>query len=283
MLLHSLERISDLPLDLSKLAQPKRIVVPILNKCFIYHKKRYEIEAEDGWALVQTENNRSLYLAQATPEDIISQGIDIARGYTHHNSIIFQNFDTAKRKWERQISAPLEFNNSLTFEAILAAAWEDGRFYWIEPNYNDIAIYDIKNAYDADLPLSNIKGVTPETRTLYLFHDIERQHVRKIVAEDAARKEHEKRLQDTPYRLKTLFERAGASLISYSVSGKRIVVDWNIAGQRHNYNSVIDADTWKILEAGYCMSNDDRRHNITSLVKTAEEYAERGLTYITRS
>lgn len=272
-----------MPLDLSKLAQPKRIVVPILNKCFNYYKKRYEIAAEDGWALVQTEGNNASYLSQATSEDIITSGIDIARGYTHQNSIIFQNFDTAKRKWEQQISAPLHFNNSLTFEAILAAAWEDGKFYWIEPNYNDITIYDIKNAYDADLSLDKIKGATPETRTLYLFHEIERQHIRKLLAEDAAKKEHEKRLQDIPYRIKTSFERAGAILISYSISGKRIVVDWTIQGQRHNYNSVIDADTWKILEAGYCMSNDDRRHNITSLVKTAEEYAEKGLTYITRN
>jgi hypothetical protein len=48
------------------------------------------------------------------------------------------------------------------------------------------------------------------------------------------------------------------------------------------YNSVLDSQTFMVLEAGYCMSNDDKRHNITSMVKTAEEYEQKDLTYITR-
>jgi hypothetical protein len=115
-----------------------------------------------------------------------------------------------------------------------------------------------------------------------LFHALERDQLKKVLIEKVAKEEHERRMKDIPYRLNKIFENAGATLLNYSLSNKRIIVDWEIMGQKHRYNSVIDAATFKIIEAGYCMSGDDKRHNVTSLVKTAEEYAERNLTYITR-
>ena len=85
-----------------------------------------------------------------------------------------------------------------------------------------------------------------------------------------------------PYKLKRSFELAGAEMLNYSITGKRIIIDWQIKGGGYKYNSVIDIDTFNVIEAGYCMSGDDKKHNITSMIKTAEIYEEDRLTYITR-
>jgi len=269
-------------LDLTKFAKPKQVIVPILDGAFQLDKKHYKINCDDGWHLIEITGNNAHAkgLAIALPTD--EQKFTYVSGYTHNNTILFQNFDAAKRKWGVNLTAPLEFNMSPTFEAIKAIYWEDGRFYWVEPNYGNISILDIKAAYDQELPITDLKGITPEIRTLYLFHALERDQLKRMLAEKVAKEEHEKRLKDIPYRLKVTFENAGATLLNYSLSGKRIIVDWKINNQRQHYNSVIDADSFKLLECGFCMSGDDRRHNITSMVKTAEEYEERGLTYITR-
>ena len=85
-----------------------------------------------------------------------------------------------------------------------------------------------------------------------------------------------------PYKLKRSFELAGAEMLNYSITGKRIIIDWQIKGGGYKYNSVIDTDTFKVIEAGYCMSGADKRFNVIGLIKTAEEYEENGLIYITR-
>jgi hypothetical protein len=89
-------------------------------------------------------------------------------------------------------------------------------------------------------------------------------------------------METIPGRLKVSFDRGGARLLGYSLSGSRIIVDWCLTDSSYKYNSVIDANTWKIIECGYCMNNDDFRHNITSMVKTAEEYESRRVVHITR-
>jgi len=37
-----------------------------------------------------------------------------------------------------------------------------------------------------------------------------------------------------------------------------------------------------VIEAGYCLSGGDKKLNVTSLAKTAEEYEERDVIFITR-
>jgi hypothetical protein len=89
-------------------------------------------------------------------------------------------------------------------------------------------------------------------------------------------------MQSIPGRLTITLKRSGAELIDWSVSGGRIVFNWRLLNGSHRYNSVLDANTWKMIECGFCMSNDDKRHNVTSMVKTAEEYEEDDAIFITR-
>lgn len=265
-------------LDLSKFTQPQKVIVPILNNSFIYNRKSYQIKSDDGWYLVEIVNNCATILEETIPYNIVKKVL----GYTYHNQIIFQNFDVARRKWNFSTSAPLYFNKSSSFEAIEAVVWEDNRIYWLGTNYNDFKALELKDALDNDEDISTKKGITPELRTLFLFHSLEKEQQKQLLKAQQEKEEQERMMATIPGRLKYSFERAGAEVLNYELSGDNIIVDWGIPGASHQYNSVINSKTWMVVEAGYCMSNDDRRHNITSLIKTAEDYEERGLTFLTR-
>jgi hypothetical protein len=264
-------------LDLSQFAKPYQTVVPILDNSFILNHKPYRVKSDSGWFLVEIKNNKASIIESSTPESN-----KFMRGYTHNNTIVFQNFDVAKRKWNLGLTAPLHFNQSQSFEAINVVVWEDKKVYYAGPNYSDLNTFELKDLLEADKPLADQKGITPELRTLYLFHALEREQQRKLAEEAKRIADHARMMREIPYRLNVTFQRAGAELLNFSMTGNRIIVDWKIPDSDTRYNSVLDSRTFMVVEAGYCMSNDDKRHNITSLVKTAEDYEDRELTYITR-
>jgi len=291
-------------LDFSKLAEEKIIEVPVLDGRFQYHSKKYKIfSEEDGWFKVKIEGNSAEISEPVFDFTELEKKNKPVKGYTYNNTIIFHNFDSTKRKWGFELSEEINFNSALTFSAIKAIVWEDKKIYFVSPDYSNFKIFDIKTSFDNDEAINNLKEITPELRTLFLFHEIEREQFRELERQrlelermelaDEERKKREKELMASiPGRLQLTFERSGARMIQYSISGNRIIVDWEMLSARGNmgrhndhmiqYNSVIDSRTFKVLESGYCMSGDDRRHNITSLVKLAEDYEERGLTHITR-
>lgn len=266
-------------IDFTKLATPFRVVVPVWGNEFLFHKKLYRLRCRNGWFEVEITNNRARPIGEALPQ---GKGYRFIQGFTHNNSIIFQNFDVAKRNYRLSMRADLRFNNSQTFEAIKAIVWEDGNVYWVEPDYSSVQIFSVKDVYDREGSLQEEKGVTPEMRSLFLFHSIERDQLKQIQLQEKLEQDHKRIMEDLPSRLRFTFSQAGAELINYSLSGQRIIVDWRMPGSEFKYNSVINSENFMILEAGYCMSNDDKRHNITSMVKTAEEYEQKDLTYITR-
>ena len=271
-------------IDLSKYAQDVQAVVPVIDNKFVYKYKKYKTKpVVDGWHKVEILGNK----VEIIDEDTIVSYKTVS-GFTYNNMFVWQNFDVAKRRG-RGISEKLEFNNAETFTPVKAVAWEDNRIYYTDVSYSEFLVYQAKDAFEAEQPLPD-KYITPEVRALYLFHTIERDNVRaeialqkELAAEAEAEKERERRKNDIPYRLQDSFGKAGAELLNYSLSRGRIIVDWKLPGSSYTYNTVIDQHTWMVVEAGYCMSGDDRRHNITSVVKTAEIYEGDGLIYKTRS
>lgn len=268
-------------IDLSNLASPKNEIVPVKDNSFQFHKKKYHIEVNNGWWLVSIQGNK------ATPVEQYyfvgdEKKFSLVSGYTYGNQIIFKNFDVSRRNWGLNLSAPLHFNSSDTFSSIKAVVWENGQFFYAFQDYSDLKIFDVKMAYGNEQSLEGLKGITPELRTLYLFHEFERNQLKEMLKQKAEAEEHEKMMQEIPYRLKITLERAGASLIGYSQSGDRLIVDWTLQGGSHQYNSVIDSKTWMVRECGFCCSSDDQRHNLTSMIKTAEIYEEQDVIFITR-
>ena len=261
-------------LNLKDLIKEQQAVVPIKDNSFQYHNKKYYITKENGWYKVSLCGNKVKILEPIFDFTDIKKNLDIAKGCIYNNLFIFNSFDSAKRKWNSDITKELLFNNQETFSPVEAVVWEDKNLYLIGSDYTNFKVLELKNAYDNDIAISKVKGITPELKTLYLFHHIERENALKVLEEKKVK-------ESIPHRLKQSLEAVGAILTNYSVSGHRITVYWEIIGGTHKYISVIDALTFKILEAGYCLSNDDRRHNVTSLVVTAKDFEKRRVIHQT--
>lgn len=267
-------------IDFNKIVQEREVVVPVYNNSFKYNRKEYKLKCEDGWKRVKIKSNNASLIEDVFIEAETNAPLNSIKGYSHNNLIIFFNKDVAYRKFGFNMSKELRFNNSQSFTAINAVVWEDKEIYFYGPDYNDFKILELKDAYDNEYGIGNLKGLTPEMKNVYLLHNVEREHLRiaqKISEEKAAREE---MLKTIPGRLQFHFEGAGAKLLDYSISGKRINVIWELNGTK--FDSILNSGTFMVEEAGYCMTHDDKRHNITSLVKTAEDYDEDGLIYITR-
>ena len=203
-------------------------------------------------------------------------------GYTYNNMCIFQNFDVGRRKTKYNISGQVHFNTAPSFSSIIVVVWEDSKLYYLDQNYNDFFIYEVKALYDKEETIQDLRGCTPELKTLYLFHDIQRQGTRLRI--ETLQKEQDKLnyLTTLPGRLQQSFANVGATIMDYSVEGQGIMVVWKLNNSTQRYNSIIDSTTLSVVEAGYCMEGDDKNHSIPSMVLTAEDWEEQDLIYITR-
>lgn len=272
-------------IDFSKFTQTVQAVVPVFQNRFQYHRKKFLLHpgVDDGWySVAMTGNDAKVMEAVYVSGTYV--GVRPVKGYTYNNMFIFHNFDSAKRNFKKEVQAELLFNTFQTFSSVEAIPWEDGKFYAYQPNYSDLKIYEVKALYDSEeqVDLDSVKGITPELRTLYLFHTIQRQTLQLEL--EKLRKEEDKRLwmESLPGRLHTVFKAAGATVINYELSGHRAVIDWELDSTHRRYNSVIDTRNFRVIEAGYCMSGHDREHTAGSLVQLAKDYEERRLTHITR-
>lgn len=271
-------------IDLHKFASKKSVVAPVYKGQLQFNRKQYTIEDNtfSGWARIELLGNSSKLVAPVfiETEEITAKTI---LGYTYNDKIIFQNFDVAKRKYNFEVMKTLYFNNMPAFSAVEAIVWEDNNIYYYRPNYKDVLAGLLHSFFSEDTKnISTIKYITPELKTLYLFHEIEHQQF--IADIEQARKQQElKDFQKTIQgRLMIAFARVGAKLLNYSVEGQRVVVDWQLEKTGRSFNSVLDSQTGRVIEAGYCMSNADKDHSVSSLVLTAQDYDEEGLIYVTR-
>ena len=265
---------------------PVKVVVPIIGNKFQYHRKKYTVNhVENGWYRVSLRGNNATVLEDVMIElEVLSSHKTIA-GYTYNNKFIPANFDVGRRHAGIEIMTDLFLNHAPTFSSVEAIIWEDKNIYYYRPRYSDLFIHEIKNIYDnsKNTKISNVRGITPELKTLYLFHDIERIKVKELAEKVKKAQELEEFKKTLQGRLMVNFARVGATILNYSISGNRVTIDWKLDATGRNFNSVIEADSLRVIEAGYCMSGRDKDHSVTSMVKLAEVYEEDDLIYKTRN
>jgi len=269
-------------IDLNKFTSKTTAIVPLIKGHFQYNRKKYNTLTNlSGWYEVEIQGNDVEII---NPVFIETEDIkdNIIKGFIYHNKIIFQNFDVGKRKIGHEVMTDLHLNNTSTFTSIEAIIWEDKKLYYYRPNYKDTFIYEIKFFFDdgQNLP-KTFKGLTPEYKTLYLFHEIEKIELKVIQEKLQKEKEIEEFKKTLQGRLILAFNTVGGKILNYSVSNNRITVDWELESGSQ-FNSVINADTFQVIEAGYCMSGFDKDHSLTSMVELAKDYEERDVIYKTR-
>jgi len=269
-------------IDLSKFTSETKACVPVRNNAFQYNRKKYVLNnISDGWYYVKMWGNSAVVLNDIVDLDTL-ENIKLVNGYVYNNQIVFQNFDVAKRNFNLEMMAPLHFNNAPSFTPIRAAYWEDKSLYFYDVRYSDFISYLVVAAIESGSDIKTIKGVTPELKTLSLFYLIEKQKLEEQLAKLRQETERKNFLSSLPGRLQSAFAAVGAVLINFTQQGKRIIVDWQLQQTKRKYNSVLDADSFKVVEAGYCMSGHDKEHSLTSMVLLAEDYEKRHVTVITR-
>lgn len=267
-------------IDFNKIVESKDVIVPVINGQFQYNRKKYVCDIDlSGWLKVQLDGNTFVSTGNAYPE-IDLPDVQTIKGYTYNNNVIFQNFDVGKRKVGVDIMSTLLFNNAPTFSSIKAVLWEDGCLYYYGINYNDFFLSEVKNVFDENRGIKNLHKITPEIKSLYLFHELERQAIYEAKKVDREAEELKKWNESLPGRLHTAFNAVHAKVLEYSVSGNRVIVDWELEEVGRKYNSVLDVNTLVTIEAGYCMSGDDRRHNVSTMVLTAKEFEKNRLSYV---
>ena len=260
-------------IDLNKFNNPMEAIVPILNGKFKYEGKiYYGNNSESGWFKVRLQGNTY----EKTDSFISKKDFNLIQGYIFNNKFIFQNFDVGKRKTGKEVMTDIYFNICPSFSSVIAVIWEDGKLYYYLPNYRDSFIYTVKMIIEDNGDIKKLRGLTPELRTLCLFYELEKQRLEELKIEQ----ETEKLKKSLEGRLVLAFKRVGAELLRYSITGNRIVVDWKINKQK--FNSVINKNNFSVIEAGYCLSGDDKHHNIHSIVMLAKDYDEQNLIYKTR-
>jgi hypothetical protein len=273
-------------IDLKKFTKTTDAVVPIVNNSFQYSRKKYKVAiCQDDWYHVKLTGNTAIIDTNCVVElydDFITSKKYIIKGYTYNNNIIFQNFDVGQRKLGANVFAPLLLNMLPTFSSIEAIIWEDKNIYYYKPNYTDMLIYRLKQACTDSLNIESFKGMTPELKILYLFHSLEKERIKEEQERIKRRHDKEKFLKTLPGRLALTFARVGATITNYSLAGDRVTVDWQFDDGSGKFNSVLDSDTFRVIEAGFCLSGDDKRHSATSMIELAKSYNEENVLHITR-
>lgn len=268
-------------LNLNDIDKSFSTIVPIKNRAFVYNRKRYSTLLEDGWYWVNMKGNEILNFRPDLPNIHFLKSI---KGFTYNNNFIPNNFDSFKRNYGYEVMTELNFNNLPTMSAVEVVVWEDNKFYFYQQDFTNMIIFDIQNCIDEEgnINIEGKKGLTPELKTLLLFHSIERKNQIELQKQLEEKKKIEEFKKSFPGRLMLSFKEVGAEVLGYSIEGKNVVVDWKMKGSSRNFNSVIDSNTFRVVQAGYCMSGSDKDHNVKSMVLLAKDYEEDHLIYITR-
>ncbi len=277
-------------IDLEKFSTPKEAIVPVINKRSIFNGRHFQLDERDGWYKVELGDN-VLCKRPATDVEVeqVLASLPEVRGYTIEDSLIPLNFDSVKYKYGYSETVPVMFIASELWDVIRASQYEDCRLYYhdIDTSFNRAVLNEVKKRFEEEKPIGEVKGITPELRYLYLLLALQRDNYReieKLKSLKLSQTEKEKRLKEFQEtfagRLLKVVESAGGKLIRFHKQGReRIVVIWKVGGQV--INSLVKLD-FRVVEAGFCLSGEDKLHSLSSLIPLAQTYQEESPLYITR-
>lgn len=281
-------------IQLDRFTETHTLVAPIINgtasvngRKLYFHKKGTPILV-DGWYEIELGNEAKI-VKLASPLQIRRTlgNRKSYRGYAMGNELIPLNFDNLKRKgFEDTIS--VYFMQARAWDVVEAVLWEDRNFYFKQT----CAVFDpvlkaVKERYENDQQIGDIKSVSPEQKYLFLVLNLQRQsirHAQELERFALAEKERAKRLAEFQStfsgRLQSVVESTGAKLIKWEKRGDNFLVTWSLGGQE--IKSIIK-DTMRVISAGFCVSSYDVFHTLNSLPNLLKIYQAEDSVVITRN
>lgn len=246
-------------------------------------RKFYAPGKEDGWYFVEEEKGRRTF-RKATPLEILKEtkGKKLLRMYAFGEEGIPVNFDNLlKRGYGNTVG--VNFLSLPTFEIAKVIQWEDGRFYFYEadPTFQRKTLQTLKEKFEKEESIAGHKGLTPELAYLLLLADLGRKTYREIERINALKlTEDEKRKRMREFKnsfvgtLQKTIEDAGGKLVKFVKANKdSFLVHWKIKGEDRLIKTVIK-DNMRVLSAGFCLSDYDRAHTMSSIIQLAKTYEE---------
>lgn len=293
-------------IDLSRFVKEKLVIAPVVDGWGKVEGRKLEFpNIENGWYQVKIGNTAKVE-KPATPLEIYKtlQSKKHYFVFAYGEDGIPINFDNFKKLGLGE-TVRVNFFNLPLFSVGKVVLMEDGRFYFFEmesrlhrpvleslrqslrPRELQKKVPSRKVANGSGL-WAGLKGLTPELAYYSILISLTSQAFREVEALDKlvlSPEEKEKRVKQFANtiegRLRKLIKDAGGKFIDYKQSrGNSLLVTWEVGGQQ--VKSQISGQTFQIVSAGYCLSGDDKRHTMSSIVRLAKDFQEESPLYITR-
>lgn len=273
-------------IDLKKFAKRnvEKTIIPVCNQVASWKRRRLSLGVEDGWYLVET-GSKPKVIRKATEKEIYStkDKYKIVRGYSLQNGFIPKNYEEANKRFNIKPGRVVKVDLPYIYRDWIPTIYivtKVGIVAGIGVDYSSSS-FDLLKAYNAFENDTNlIGGVSPELRTVYALARIEKLQHETIARELALKRSREEMMKSLEGRLTLIVEEAGGTISNYKVRKNIIELDWEIEGIE--MNSLIDRETFQCMEAGFCISGEDKKLRIDAAVVTAKEHIEKRILYKTR-
>lgn len=193
--------------------------------------------------------------------------VQVIRGISFHDGIIPENPVSFEKIPIKVIDATYD-----EFEEIEVAIVRGKVCYYIQTISTDKAyvLMDLQQIIESNTStdISGTKGVTPEIRIAFTFHMIEAMERKRKELEEKKRKE----MEEPTNAIKAMMEESGAKVEFVKVLNTGYEVQWESSGYR--INTKLDKK-FRVMEAGFCTSRNDKTQSARSVAHLLKDYAER--------
>lgn len=293
-------------IDFSRFVKDKVIVAPVIDGWGKFEGRKFDFpDTKDGWYQI-TLGNTSKIERPASPLEVYKT-LKNRKHYlvfAYGDEGIPINFDNFKQLGLGE-TIRVNFFSLPLFTIGKVVLWDDGRFVYfdVEARVHHEILGTLQQSIDPRGVQEKVsgrsmergsglwagtKGLTPElgyyclliSLTAQAFREVDR--LDKLVLSPEEKEKRVKQFANTlEGRLRKIIEDSGGEFVDYKQSrGKSLLVTWKIGDQ--TVKSQIQGDTFAIISAGYCLSGDDKRHTMNSIVRLAKDFQEDSPLYITR-
>ena len=293
-------------IDLSRFIKEKLVIAPLVDGWGKVEGRKFEFtDKENGWYQIKLGNSVEI-VKPASPLEIYKtlQPKKHYLVFAYGEDGIPINFDNFKRLGFNE-TVRVNFFNQPLFTVGKIVLMDDGRFYAFEleakvhrgileslrqslgPRNTQKKVTS-RTVANGSGPWAELKGLTPELAYYALLINLTNQAFREVdrlerlVLSPEEKAKRVAQFQNTlEGRLRKLIKDSGGKFIDYKQSrGNSLLVTWEVGGQQ--VKSQISGQTFQIISAGYCLSGEDKKHTMSSIVRLAKDFQEDSPLYITR-
>lgn len=276
-------------IDLARFSIDTFVTIPIVKGLGKYKNRKIVAQVPDGWYHTKIGNNVAVQ-RRATlleVEETVAR-LPTFRGYPIGEEVVPLSFQNLFSLGYGE-TAHVHFQETEPWTICRFVRASDHHFYAAGDDLgrNRHALQAVQTAFEKGQPLTGIKGVTPELTYYFFILSLQRnnyEYMEELEKLPLTTAEREKRLKEfqksIDFRLKHFVEDSGGKLLSFQKYGKnKYTIEWEIGGQ--TIRSVI-TDNLSVWDAGYCLSGDDRRHSLGSLISLAKTFQQVAPLHLTR-